>query len=179
MPTPAELGIRVIDHFTLGPLVKWEGEQFKRYEHTVDGNEPESWKPYLEGTKTGETYDLLIRKSDNALVMSNLPMEVRSNRGIIDKAYGDVLLIGLGINLINDMVFDSPKTNTVTTVELFEEVIANTPTKTRIEQQDATKPMNFGNRKFDIIWFDAFCGFDEKLFRPHLKTNGQLICWNP
>lgn len=136
----------------------------------------EFWKPYFKESKVGNYYKCLVNDR-GLLVMSDTEYEIRSNKEVLDKAYGDVLLIGLGINLINDKVLDLPRTNTVDTIEINSWVIQNIPSRTNIIHGDFMT-YNF-DKKYDTIWFDPFCtGCSEEPLKKVLKPEGQLLSWN-
>lgn len=136
---------------------------------------PESWKYYFKDSIEGKEYKVLTKGKE--LVMSNTLVEIKSNQEILDKAYGDVLLIGLGINLINDKVLRLEKVKSVDTIEISKYVIDNVPTKTNIIKGDY-KTYNF-SKKYDVIWHDPFTlSPDIDVLKKYLKPNGLLLNWN-
>lgn len=138
---------------------------------------PNSWRPYFVESKEGKQYKVLVNET-NDLVMSNTELEKRSNQEILDKAYGDVLMIGLGINLTNDKVLSLKKVESVDTIEISDYVIDNVKTKTNVIKGDY-RNYNF-TKKYDVIWHDPYCDNpDAELLRKYLKPNGLLLSWNP
>lgn len=135
---------------------------------------PLIWKAYFTESIEGKEYTLLLNDEDH-LVMSNTELEIRTNKEILLEAYGDVLLIGLGINLINDKVLELDKVNSVDTIENNQWVIDNIPTKTNVLFGDYQN-YNY-TKKYDIIWFDAYDHFDAKPLLKLLKPKGKLLCW--
>lgn len=68
-------------------------------------------------------YTRLVDKELNEVVMSDTSMERRTNTEIIERAYGHVLIAGLGIGMILKPILASRKVHTVTVVEKYAEVI--------------------------------------------------------
>jgi spermidine synthase len=58
------------------------------------------------------------------LVMSDTPMEVATNREVVERATGRVLIAGLGLGLILGPIFAKPDVEAVTVVEREPDVIA-------------------------------------------------------
>ena len=132
------------------------------------------WKAYFSKSKIGQVYKCLINNKGE-LIMSNTEVEIETNQVILKKAFGDVLLIGLGINLINDQVLDLESVNSTDTVENNKWIINNVPTKTNLlignyQTYKYTK-------KYDVIWFDAYDSLDQKLLKKLLKPKGKLLTW--
>ena len=78
------------------------------------------------------------------VMMSNTPMEQRTNLNFIYDAHGDVLVGGLGIGLIILAIQDNPAVSSITVLEVNQNVI------------DAVKPQLPLNNKVKIILADAF-----------------------
>ena len=57
------------------------------------------------------------------LWMWDIPIEQKVQRGIADKAYGDVLCAGYGLGLVQKYLLENPKVKSVTTVEKYKQVI--------------------------------------------------------
>lgn len=135
------------------------------------------WQPYFKDAPHGK-YWVLVNKQ-GLLLMSNVPVEHSSNQEILDKAFGDVLIVGLGINLINDKVLELDCVNSVTTLEIDEDVIKNVPTKTTVFKGDATVLHEELRGKFDVIYFDGFCRFERHILEQYKKNkHSLLLTWN-
>lgn len=159
----------------------WETEKFEaKWVNFLSMEEiPKTWKPYFTEFDLGEDIFVLVDKKDNGLVMSNSFLECRSNQEIIHSAEGDVMIIGLGVDLINSEVLKLPQVNSVLTVEFYDDVIKNTPTDTEVIKRDARSKFYLpNNRKFDVIYVDPYCSHKLSDFEHHLRPEGKLISWN-
>lgn len=83
----------------------------------VDGN---SW--LFRGLKPNFDYVRLVKKGEG-IMMSDTPMERRTNLDFISKANGDVLIFGLGLGLIIIPLLQDEEIKSVTVVELHQELI--------------------------------------------------------
>lgn len=83
-------------------------------------------------------------KVGSTTMMSDTPMEQRTNLDFIHNAHGDVLIGGLGIGLIILAIQDNPEVSSITVLEANQNVI------------DAVKPQLPLNDKVRIIFADAF-----------------------
>ena len=135
---------------------------------TVDSAEVERCKmdAMFKGTY-GEYYDfkpgtykrLLI---NNKTMMSNTPMEIRTNRGVMNNANGHVLIAGLGMGVILMPIYKNKNVKSITVVEYNKSVI------------DLVKPCLPGDIKiihkdihefepeikYDVIYFDIWLEID-------------------
>lgn len=68
-------------------------------------------------------YVRLVDKELNCVVMSDTSMDRRTNVEVVERAYGHVLIAGLGIGMILRPILASKKVASVTVVEKFAEVI--------------------------------------------------------
>lgn len=96
---------------------------------------------------------------DGETMMSETPMEHRTNMEFVSKAYGDVLIGGLGIGMIVMAIQDNPQVKSITIVENNENVIEACSSltfnsKVTIINDDVFtyKP----ERKFDCIYMDIW-----------------------
>lgn len=80
----------------------------------------------------------------NTVVMSNTPMEVRTNQQIITRAKGDVLINGLGIGMVLNAILAKPDVRSVRVIEKHAEVI------------ELVGPTYAADSRVDIIHADAF-----------------------
>lgn len=67
------------------------------------------------------TYKRLTR--NGTVVMSNTPFEIRTNRPILYRAFGHILINGLGIGMVLKKLLESPDVKKVTVIEASEDVI--------------------------------------------------------
>lgn len=76
----------------------------------------------LQGVRSGE-YARLVDKEKRLVVMSNTQMEQYTNRDIVYKAHGKVLIGGLGIGMVLLAIQDKPEVSEILVVEKYQEVI--------------------------------------------------------
>lgn len=98
------------------------------------------------------------------LMMSDTPMERRTNREFIDKARGDVMIAGLGIGLILENLkpkVESGEVKSIVIYEKFQDVIdlvypiySNMPLEVRHEDILTYKPPK--GEEYDTIYFDIW-----------------------
>lgn len=111
-------------------------------------------------------YKRLIRLSDSypthQLVMSNTPMEVRTNKIAYEKAHGRVLIAGLGMGMILDGILSKDEVDHVTVVEISKELIdmvgpyyADNPRVTIIHSSIFDYQPEPG-AEFDFMWHDIW-----------------------
>lgn len=115
-----------------------------------------------------EYYDLTpgeyVRLSvDNETVMSNTPMEVRTNQEFIQEAKGDVFIAGLGIGMVIYEILKKPEVNSITVVEVNKTVIdVVMPYLSQIKGIEKVKIIHGDvfnielTEKFDTIYFDIW-----------------------
>lgn len=96
-----------------------------------------------------EKYARLLVGGD--VMMSETPMEHRTNRAFVQGAYGDILIGGLGIGMIVLAIQGKPDVNSITIIEYSKDVI------------DAIKPQLPLNSKVKIIQGDVFT------YKPKMK----------
>lgn len=95
----------------------------------------------FKGIMPGKYVKLSCR---GGVVMSDTMMEKRTNREFCNKAYGDILVGGLGIGMILMAIQDSPDVYSITVLEKYQEVI------------DMVAPQLPLNDKVKIICADVF-----------------------
>lgn len=119
------------------------------------------------------TYKRLMR--GGTVVMSNTPMERRTNDAIIRRAAGDVLINGLGLGVVLDAVLAKPTVRSVTVVEIAPEVIELVaPTfrddpRVHIVQADALALTP--TETYDAVWHDIW----DEICHDNLPDMGRLI----
>lgn len=111
----------------------------------------------------GEYIRLLDKKkSYSECVMSDTPMEHRTNYDILRKAHGDVLIGGLGIGMILMPLMEKEEVKSITIVEKYEEIIElvgkQLPLndKVKIIHGDIFENTFKRGTKFDVIYFDIW-----------------------
>ena len=119
-----------------------------------------------------ETYDLepglYVVLYDNAptelcnIIMSDTPMEIRTNREFIEKAHGDVLIAGLGLGIVVLSIQEKKEVESITVIELYSElvdlVVPRIPLngKVKIVTGDIFEWLPAEGQKFDTIYFDIW-----------------------
>lgn len=138
------------------------------------------------------------------LMMSDAPMEARSNKDIIDAARGDVLIAGLGLGMVLIPILLKPSVMSVTVVEKYNGVIKLVwpqLKKWRDEQKTGVAPAPLmvewsdihdweplsHTHKFDVIYFDIWPTISpdnlpegmklKTRFRKYLKPKGWIGIW--
>ena len=97
-------------------------EHFELEKFNVDGS---TFAAVISGVPSG-SYIRLVSKADNKrgeVIMSDTPMEKRTNAEFVQNAHGDVLIAGLGIGLILTAIQDKPEVRSITVIEKEEEII--------------------------------------------------------
>lgn len=115
----------------------------------------------LQRISAGEYVKLIV---DGVLMMSDTPMERRTNREFIDKAKGDVMIAGLGIGLILENLkpkVESGEVKSIVIYEKFQDVIdlvypiySDMPLEVRYEDILTYKPPR--GEEYDTIYFDIW-----------------------
>lgn len=146
-----------------------------------------------------ETYDLepatyvkLVGKG-HGIMMSDTPMEIRTNREFMNEAHGDVIIAGLGLGIVLLSIQDNKDISSITVVELYAELIdliaPRIPLnkKVKIVNADIFKWSPPKGAKYDTIYFDIWdeIGGDNypatkelhKRFRKYLNKEGGLHWW--
>ena len=106
------------------------------------------------------TYKRLTR--NGSCVMSNTPMELRTNAEFVRKAKGHVHINGLGLGVVLLAVLMKPEVESVTVVEKNEDVInLVAPSfapfdKLTIIQGDALEYKPPAKKKFGAVWHDIW-----------------------
>lgn len=135
----------------------WRVEHFTVSKEASERTAIRSWRD--EYVPAGD-YTRLMR--GRVVVMSDTPMEERTNGWIMRRARGRVLINGLGIGMVLREVLAKPDVVSVTVIEKAPEVIelvgptfADDPRLTII-QADALEYQPPRGEKFDIVWHDIW-----------------------
>jgi spermidine synthase len=108
------------------------------------------------------TYVILKDNSKNEIIMSDTPMELRTNNPFIRHAFGDVLLGGLGLGIIILSIQDNPDIKSITVIEKHKEIIEMITSQIKfndkviIIHEDIFKYKPKPKTKFDTIYFDIW-----------------------
>jgi len=147
--------------------------------------------PIPEGTYAR----LLVR---GHLMMSDTPMEQRSNYEVIHQARGDVLIAGLGVGMVVLPILAKPEVKSVLVVEKSPDVIALVEAPLRkalgdkadrlvIQQADVYEFEPARGQKWDVLYFDVWGDVnsddlkDSKVLRKKFgrrkNRGGWVGCW--
>lgn len=82
----------------------------------------------IYGGRSSEVWDLeagdyILLKHENTILMSDTPMERRTNREFLRRAEGDVFIAGLGIGMITYPLLFRESITSITIIEYAQEVI--------------------------------------------------------
>lgn len=168
-----------------------QGERFSLERFTVP-----KWHERLYGVLAGDY--MRLKDNDegfNNVVMSDTPMERRTNAEFINKAHGDVLIAGLGIGMIIIPLLKKDNIRSITVVEKFSEVIElvadQLPQDERLNiiQGDIFNNTFPRGTKFDTIYFDIWNYINnvvyetemlplKKLYKRCLRDKSSyMACW--
>lgn len=136
-----------------------ETDRFKleKFEINKDNRSFRSPIPY------GEYIRLMDKtKMFDRCVMSDTPMEHRTNYEILDKANGDVLIAGLGIGMILIPLMKKEEVKSITIIEKYLDVInivgdqLPLNDKVKVIQGDIFENKFPRGTKFDTVYFDIW-----------------------
>lgn len=106
------------------------------------------------------TYKRLI--VDNEVMMSTTPMEIRSNREVMTKANGHVLIAGLGLGMIVLPIQDKLNVKSITIIEMNKNVIDLVGKTLPLNDKVKIIPGNIFDfilekgMKYDTVYFDIW-----------------------
>lgn len=122
------------------------------------------------------------------VMMSNTQLEYRTNKAFVDRAHGDVLMVGLGIGMLIKPLTDKPEVKSLTVIEKEPDVIAmvkphyeKTP-KLRIFEANAHdfEPGDLmGNLpdRWDCVLLDIWPNISSDNLREMKKLHGRYAQW--
>ncbi len=137
-----------------------------------------------------------ILRVGQEVMMSDTPMEKRSNQGVVWRAQGDVLIAGLGIGMVLLPILAKPEVKSVTVVEKSQDVIRlvaptvfNQPggEKLKIVYQDVFDWRPEAGTKYDTLYFDIWPTINEdnlvemddlhKIFSRYRRKGSWMNSW--
>jgi len=148
-----------------------EGEigKFKLEKFTITNNDI---RAMLDGIPRGN----YVRLRDNwDVIMSDTPMEKRSNSSFVLNAHGDVFIAGLGIGLIVLAIQDKEEIKSITIIEKYSEIIElvgkqlSLNEKVKIIQGDVFEYEFPKGTKFDTIYFDIWNYVNSDIYEKEMK----------
>lgn len=176
-------------------LEEKENSNFKLEKFTIS---PEN-RPWREYIPDGD-YIRLIDKNNlwYGCVMSDTPMEQRTNAKFVLNAHDDVLIAGLGLGMIVLPTMEKDNVRSITIIEKYQEVIdivlSQLPinNKVKVIQGDIFTYEFPKGTKFDTIYFDIWNYINsdiyeemkllKKKYRKNLRSkkdnpNAFMSCW--
>lgn len=125
----------------------------------------------LEGIPQGE-YVTLTCKGE--VIMSNTPMEKRTNAYFIKNTHGDILIAGLGIGLIVLAIQNKKEVKSITIIEKSSDVIdlvaKQLPLNNKVKIINADifnwKPKD---HKYDVIYLDIWNYINSDIYEKEMK----------
>ena len=142
---------------------------------------------HIQGIPNGE----YIRLTNRECIMSNTPMEKRTNTEFICNANGDVFIAGLGIGLIILPIQEKEEVKSITVLEKYSEIIKlvgdQLPLndKVKIIQGDVFNYEFPKGTKFDAIYFDIWNYINDdvyeemKLLKKKYRKYKKMKKYNP
>ena len=177
------------------PVVVPDGIRGRWRVETFTVSEEESRSTSIRAAFKGDDYFIppgvykrLMR--GDVVVMSNTPMEVRTNREFIKRAHGNVLNNGLGIGMVLAEILKKSTVLSVTVIEASAEVIElvspsfQSDPRVRIIHANAFDWQPEADAWFDIVWHDIWdfiCAQNipemQKLQRKYICRAGWQSSW--
>ena len=144
-------------------------------------------KKRAEITKVNNYHILWI---DGYPWMWDFPQEAEMQRELAQEAEGDVLVAGYGLGLVQKYLFDNPRVTSVTSVELYQEVMDEAKNYFGIPYGDVVvcdfytyQPA----KKYDCVIGDIWPDIHERFLNDYLKfkrksialikKNGKILAW--
>ena len=115
---------------------------------------------FNQSTEPLDTYTVLYHTNEH--IMQDTTREFQEHKQFLLDAYGNVIVAGLGLGMVNQTLLENPNVDSITIVEKYQEVIdlvwnyCPKDDKIRLIHADIYewKP----DCVFDIGWFDSWCG---------------------
>lgn len=144
-------------------------------------------------TVSSNTYKRLIRherENISTVVMTNMPAEGLDLRPFIEKAFGNVLIFGLGLGLVVQALSEKENVDSIMVIEIDTELIdfvgayyTTLSPKVKVVQGDALT--YYDDNSYNAIFFDIWDNIDEGnldqmkfLKRKWQKNSPVRMCWS-
>ena len=132
----------------------------------------DNWRALIDGIPSGE----YVRLSHcGTCVMSDTPMEKRTNAKFVENAHGDILVGGLGIGMILLAIQDKKEVKSITVVEKSPEVIEMVASqlplneKVTIVNADVFTWKPSKGQKFDCVYMDIWDSINSDVYHEEMK----------
>ncbi len=127
---------------------------------------------------------------DNYLIMWDIPVERKVQRDITEQAFGDVLVAGYGLGIVQKYLTENPRVKTVLTIEKLKEVV-DLAEETYGRLYGDIEISDFydynSGRKFNCVIGDVWEDIIPESLRDYeefkekaqelLRPNGKIIAW--
>lgn len=174
-------------------LPEYKGESFRVKHHSA--NQLDCWRHAIGKRKsehiTPGTYTILHNCQQT--IMSDTPMEERTNTFFMQRAKGHVLIGGLGLAWVILNIQENPEVLSITVVELNPEVIAYAKShgllnhKVTVIESDCETFCPPPDTKYDVIYMDIWNYTDAEnldqmqrlrdYYKKFLVRKGWFGCW--
>ena len=147
-------------------LKEQQSGDYKIEKFCISGND---FRALLDGLIPGKEYIKLTYRGN--VLMSNTPMEERTNFEFIKKAHGDILIGGLGIGLIVMAIQDKQDVESITVVEKASEVIqllSSLPYNDKVTVVEGDVFSWKPERKYDTIYIDIWPYVNEDVYEKEM-----------
>lgn len=138
------------------------------------------WCEYLQEYHNYGPGTMVALLVDGATMMGEGTPEWTTSRPVLENAFGDVLIAGLGIGMILPSLCRNPRVKSITVVELSKHVIALVEPyyrhpKLRVVRGDIRKSAFLRSSVFDTIWLDIWPDVSLKNLPEMQKLKRQLM----
>lgn len=132
----------------------------------------DNFRAMIEGIAPGRYIKL---SCNGEVLMSNTPMEQRTNYGFVCRSFGDVLIGGLGIGMILVAIQDKPEIKSITVIEKSSDLIKLVLPQLELNQKVTVinadvfdwKPPKW--RKYDCIYMDILGYINSDVYKEMVK----------
>lgn len=147
-------------------------EKYEDYEIRHFNISDKNIRAMIDGIPPGD-YVKLTNKG--TVLMSDVPMEKRTNMSFCTQAHGDVLIGWLGIGMIILAIQGKPEVDSITVVELSDDLISLITSqvsfnqKVQIVQGDVFSWKPEKGQRFDCIYMDIWPYVNSDVYREEMK----------
>lgn len=109
------------------------------------------------------------------IIMSDTPMEKRTNATAVVNATGDVLIGGFGLGMVVLAMQDKPDVYSITVIENNKEIIDNIAAvlplneKVKVIHDDVYEWKPQRGKKYDAIWLDIWDNINSDIYKEEMR----------
>ena len=109
------------------------------------------------------------------IIMSDTPMEKRTNATAVVNATGDVLIGGFGLGMVVLAMQDKPDVHSITVIENNKEIIDNIAAalplneKVKVIHGDVYEWKPQRGKKYDAIWLDIWDNINSDIYKEEMQ----------